>query len=131
MTIIPAKFAPQIQAILRIVVGLVFLQHGLSKLIDFPFMQGLDQMPVALKWTAGTIETIGGLALLLGFQVRLAAFVLAGHAAVAYFMVHLPMGFFPALNHGEPLVLLCFACLYLASAGAGAFSLDGAKAATA
>ena len=131
MTIIPAKFAPQIQAILRIVVGLVFLQHGLSKLIDFPHMQALDQMPVALKWTAGTIETIGGLALLVGFQVRLAAFVLSGLAAVAYFMVHFPMGFFPALNYGESAVLLCFACLYLASAGGGALSLDGAKPAIA
>ena len=131
MTIIPAKYAPHIQAVLRIVVGLVFLQHGLSKLIDFPHMQGLDQMPVALKWSAGTIETLGGLALLVGFQVRLAAFVLSGLAAVAYFMVHAPMGFFPALNYGEPAVLLCFACLYLSTAGSGAFSLDGAKAVTA
>jgi putative oxidoreductase len=124
MTIIPASFRPNVQALLRIIIGLVFLQHGLAKLIDFPHMDGLSQMPMALKWTAGIIETVGGLALLVGFQTRIAAFVMSGFAAAAYFMVHAPMGFFPALNFGEAALLLSFASLFLAVGGAGTWAID-------
>jgi len=131
MNIIPEKYAPQAQAVLRIIVGLLFLQHGLAKLVDFPHMEALNQMPTGLKWAAGVIEALGGIALVVGFQARLAAFVLSGFAAVAYFMVHAPMGFFPALNYGEPAILFCFAALFLSVSGPGAWSLDHANAAAA
>ena len=124
MNIIPEAYRPHIQALLRIMVGLLFLQHGLSKLIDFPHMDGIGQMPAALRYTAGTIETLGGIALIAGFQTRVAAFILSGFAAVAYFMVHAPMGFFPALNYGEPAILFCFSALYLSVAGPGTWSFD-------
>ena len=124
MTIIPETYRPHIQALLRIMIGLLFLQHGLSKMIDFPHMDALGQMPAGLKYTAGIIETVGGIALIAGYQTRLAAFILSGFCAVAYFMVHAPMGFFPALNYGEPAILFCFAALYLSVAGPGAWSFD-------
>ena len=124
MTIVPERFQPYAQTALRVVVGLLFLQHGLAKLIDFPHMDGLDQMPAGLKIFAGFVESLGGLALIAGFQTRIAAFILSGFAAVAYFMVHAPMGFFPALNFGEPAVLFCFAALFLAAAGPGRWALD-------
>ena len=117
MTIVPERFQPYAQTALRVVVGLLFLQHGLAKLIDFPHMDGLDQMPAGLKIFAGFVESLGGLALI-------AAFILSGFAAVAYFMVHAPMGFFPALNFGEPAVLFCFAALFLAAAGPGRWAFD-------
>ena len=66
-----------------------------------------------------------------GFQTRLAAFVLSGFAAAAYFMVHAPTGFFPALNFSEPTVLVSIASLFLSVAGSGAWSVDGGEASAA
>ena len=47
--------------------------------------------------------------------------------AVAYWMVHAKMGFYPAVNMGEAAILFCFAFLYIAAAGPGAWSIDGAR----
>jgi putative oxidoreductase len=123
MTILPRATAPYVQALFRIVVGLLFLQHGLSKLVGFPPMD-LSAMPVALKIIAGLIETIGGVLLVIGFATRPVAFLMSGFAAAAYFMAHFPRGFFPALNGGDAAILFCFATLYLAASGAGAWSVD-------
>ena len=123
-SILPRSWAPYGQALLRMTVGLLFLQHGLSKLIDFPHMEGLSQMPEGLKLAAGIIETVGGVLLIVGFSTRLAAFVLSGFAAAAYCMAHAPRGFFPALTGGDAAILFCFAALFLAIAGAGTWAID-------
>ena len=123
-TIIPASWAPKLQSIFRIVVGLLFLEHGTGKLLGFPALQGLDKMPHGLLVFTGSMELIGGALIVVGLFTRPVAFVLAGFMAAAYFMVHFPMGFFPALNYGEPAVLFCFAYLYLAAAGPGEWALD-------
>jgi putative oxidoreductase len=123
MTVLPRATAPYLQALFRIMVGLLFLQHGLSKLIGFPPMD-LHGMPEGLKIAAGLIETIGGVLLIVGFSTRIVAFITSGFAAAAYFMAHFPHGFFPALNGGDAAILFCFACLYLAAAGPGAWAID-------
>jgi putative oxidoreductase len=113
--------------ILRIMVALLFIQHGLAKLIDFPHMDNIERvfsvfggMAHGFSLAAGLIETIGGALLVAGLLVRPVAFVLCGFSAVAYFIVHAPISFFPALNGGEHSVLFCFACLFLCAAGPGA-----------
>ena len=57
---------------------------------------------------------------------RPVAFLAAGEMAVAYFMVHQPQGGWPIQNGGELAALYCFAFLYIAARGAGAWSADGA-----
>jgi len=76
---------------------------------------------------AGAIELVGGILITLGLFTRLAAFIAAGEMAVAYFIGHFPKGFWPAANMGEAAILYCFIFLYLAAAGAGAWSIDGAR----
>jgi putative oxidoreductase len=76
---------------------------------------------------AGVLETFGGVLLLLGLFTRPVAFILAGEMAAAYFMSHLPRGFWPLLNRGEPATLFCFVWLYLAAAGGGPWSLDALR----
>jgi putative oxidoreductase len=122
-TILPRAWSPYLQAFFRVMVGLLFLQHGLSKLIGFPPMD-LSAMPEGLRIAAGLIETIGGALLIVGFATRPVAFVMSGFAAAAYFLAHFPRGFFPALNGGDAAILFCFASLYLAAAGAGALAVD-------
>jgi putative oxidoreductase len=108
-------------SILRIVVGLLFLQHGLQKYFGFP-SAGPTMTP--LLYMQGIIEIVGGVLLTLGAYTRIVAFILSGAAAVAFFMVHFPRSFFPAVNGGETLVLYCFAFLYIFFAGGGPLSLD-------
>ncbi len=114
-------------SVLRIAAGFAFSLHGFQKL--FGLFGGLDGNGAAasfpsLVWTAGALETAGGLLIMLGLFTRPVAFILSGQMAVAYFMMHSPRGFWPILNGGELAVLYCFIFLYLAMAGAGPISLD-------
>ena len=122
------RWQPQLLAILRIVVGLLFVEHALIKLAGFPpgGKPGLQEVGSFL-WIAGVIELVTGALVTLGLFTRLAAFIAAGEMAVAYWMVHAKMGFYPAVNMGEAAILFCFVFLYLAAAGPGAWSVDGAR----
>lgn len=119
-------YAPQAQALLRIVSALAFMEHGLMKIFQFP-AAAMDGPLPPLMLAAGWLEIVGGALLALGLFSRPTAFVLSGMMAVAYFMVHLPKGFYPALNGGEPALLYCFIFLFLACAGPGAWSVDGMR----
>jgi putative oxidoreductase len=118
-------WTPQLLSIFRIVVALLFLQHATAKLFGFPHVGMFDGLKLmSIIGAAGIIELVGGLLLLIGLFTPVAAFILSGEMAVAYFMVHAPQGFFPVLNQGEAAVFYCFAFLYLAAAGGGPWSVD-------
>jgi putative oxidoreductase len=126
-TIIPASWAPYLQALLRIMTGLLLLEHGTGKLLNFPVIPGIEQMlGHTLLLVTGSIELVGGALIVVGFLTRPAAFVLAGFMAAAYFMVHFPTGFFPVNNHGELAILFCFVFLYFAAAGPSVWAIDKA-----
>lgn len=118
------RYSPQLLSILRIVAGLLLLEHGTAKLLGFPpntMFQHLSPLLV----TAGVIELVGGALIVLGLFSRIAAFVASGETAVAYWMVHVPNGgFFPVLNGGDAAILFCFAFLYLAAAGPGPWAIN-------
>jgi putative oxidoreductase len=113
---------PYILSIVRIIVALLFLQHGLQKYFAFP-SAGPPMRPIL--HAQGLIEIIGGVLLFLGVYTRLVAFVLAGDT-VAYFLAHAPRSFFPAVNGGDAAVLYCFIFFYMVFAGGGRWSLDRA-----
>jgi len=124
-TILPRSWAPALHSVLRIVAGLLFLEHGTGKLLGFPAgLPFIDKMPAGLLYFTGAMELVGGLLIVLGLFTRPTAFVLSGFMAAAYFMAHFPMSFFPALNYGEPAVLFSFVFLYFAAAGPGPWSID-------
>ena len=124
--IIPASWSGPLHAALRIMAGLLFLEHGTSKYFNFPateyFANGVDVF--SLMGLAGALEIIGGLLIIIGLFTRITAFVLAGFMAAAYFMAHAPQSFFPMLNQGDAAILFCFIFLYFSAAGAGPYSLD-------
>jgi putative oxidoreductase len=125
MAILNQVWSERMLSILRIVAALLFLQHGLAKLFGFPHVANFDNLQlVSLIGLAGLIELFGGLLLVAGLFTRVAALVISGEMAFAYFMSHAPRGFFPILNGGELAVLYCFLFLYFAVAGGGAWSID-------
>ena len=123
-----SRWQPQLLAVLRIITGLLFLEHALIKLIGFPpgGKPGIQDIGSFL-WIAGAIELVTSVLVTLGLFTRLATFIAAGEMAVAYWMVHAKMGLYPAVNMGEAAILFCFVFLYLAAAGPGAWSVDGAR----
>jgi putative oxidoreductase len=122
-----SRWQAEMRAILRIVVGLLFLEHALIKLAGFPpgGKPGLQDVGSYL-WIAGIVELVTSVLIILGLFTRVAAFFAAGEMAIAYWTVHAKMGFDPAVNMGEAAILYCFVFLYLVAAGAGAWSIDGA-----
>lgn len=119
------KWSPYALAALRIMSGLLFLEHGTMKLWQFPAPQSNASDPLSLTLlAAGWIETIGGVLLALGLFTRPAAFICSGTMAFAYFMAHGSQGFWPILNRGDAAILFCFVFFYLTFAGPGALSLD-------
>jgi putative oxidoreductase len=122
-----SRWQPQILALLRIVVGLLFLEHGLSKFFGFPVPFPLPGPLPPLLVAAGVIEVVGGALVTLGLFTRLAAFIASGEMAVAYWIQHFPKSPWPLANQGEGAILFCFIFLYLAAAGPGAWSIDDAR----
>lgn len=127
MSEILAAWTPRVLSVLRIITGLMFIQHGMAKLIGFPAVAGLANLnPLSLIGAAGFIELIGGALLILGLLTRPAAFIMSGEMAFAYFMAHEPKSFYPLINGGTLAIMFCFTCLYLSTAGAGPWSVDAA-----
>ena len=117
------RYSPYLYALLRIVAGFLFFQHGLPKLFggfgrDAP-VELMSQMGLA-----GIIEVVGGALISVGLFTSPVAFIASGEMAVAYFQAHAPRGFWPIMNGGEITVALCFAFLYIATRGGGPYSLD-------
>ncbi|HEY4029361.1 MAG TPA: DoxX family protein [Caulobacteraceae bacterium] len=134
--------SPKVLSLLRFVSGLLFMEHGMQKILHFP-----PQPPPApaaaaaaaaakaagaavahaAPWflkPAGYIELIGGALILLGLFTRGAAFICSGEMAFAYFMSHAPKNFYPVNNGGDPAILYCFLFLFFVFSGPGPFSVD-------
>jgi putative oxidoreductase len=125
-TSVRQTWEPRMLSILRIVTGLLYLQHGLNKFFNFP--PGAQQRTYDLftlsPGLAGILETFGGILLIFGLFTRPVAFILSGEMAVAYFWAHQPRAMYPYSNGGGFAVLYCFVFLYLWVAGGGEWSLD-------
>jgi putative oxidoreductase len=119
------SWRPYVLSILRIVVGLLFLQHGLSKVFNFPAPSPVPSLS-GLLILAAFLETVGAFLFLVGAYTKIVAFILSGEMAFAYFMAHAPRSFYPVVNGGELAVIFCFIFLYFAFAGGGPLSVDRA-----
>ena len=116
----------QSYALLRIVTGFLFIWHGTQKLLNFPVEFPYPLNP--LMYSAGTIEMVGGMLVMIGLFTRPAAFICSGTMAAAYWMAHGMNSVFPIINKGELAALFCFAFLYIAVRGAGIWSVDKRQA---
>jgi putative oxidoreductase len=122
-----SKYWPETLGILRIIIGLMFLEHGSAKLFGFPHPATPGPEMGTLLWFQGVIEVAGGALFALGLFTRPVAFILAGDMAVAYFMAHAPKAFFPLLNGGDAAILYCFVFLIYFVAGPGRWAIGGTE----
>jgi putative oxidoreductase len=129
--ILPKSWTGYTHAALRIMTGLLFLQHGTAKILGFPMNDALkgmfSGMPQGMLYFTGIMELVGGILIIIGLFTRPVAFLLSGFMAAAYFMAHAAQGFYPILNFGELAVLYCFVFLWLATAGSGPYSVDASR----
>lgn len=116
-----ARHQELVYAVLRIVAGFLFLQHGLQKCFG---LLGREAATAPLMILAGWIELVAGALIALGLFTPYAAFLASGTMAVAYFKAHAPSGFWPVVNRGELAALYSFLFLYLAARGSGMLSID-------
>jgi putative oxidoreductase len=133
---IPERYAPMTYALFRIVFGFLFFCFGLQKM--FGLLGGQAAQLMSLQGAAGVVETVCGFLIMVGLLTRLAAFLASGEMAVAFWYIHvvviglggqgpgLPLGLLPHMNMGVDAALFCFAFLYIATRGAGIWSIDGA-----
>lgn len=120
-----ARWQPLVLSLFRFIIGLLLFQYGVAKLFKFPPVPMFEKVELlSLYGAAGSLELILGALLMIGLLTRPVAFILSGEMAFAYFIGHFPRGFFPVANNGSLAIALCFACLYLATAGGGPISLD-------
>jgi putative oxidoreductase len=123
------RYEPIAVGMLRIMTGLLFMEHGAQKFLYFPPGDragsgwGFEQLGAY----AGPVELVCGLLVALGWFTRPAAFVASGTMAVAYFYQHAPQNFFPVNNMGDAAILYCFVFLYFVFRGPGALSIEGDK----
>src|SRR5246127_3558451 len=123
-----ASYQPLVLSLFRFITGLLLLQYGVAKIFKFPALPYFANLPPLIV-TAGTIELVLGALLMIGLFTRISAFILSGEMAFAYFLGHMfrdvakPVSL-PLLNAGTAAILFCFACLYLATAGGGPYSVD-------
>lgn len=119
-----APYSGILLSVLRIMSGLLFLQHGTTKYLNIPVGPMNNASPMTMGGAAGLIELVFGVLLILGLFTRFSAFIASGMTAVAYFYAHAGRSFYPILNGGELAALYCFVFLYLSAAGAGPLSID-------
>lgn len=113
-------------ALMRIVVGFLFLWHGAQKLFGIPTAIP-GEVPAFITYVAGPIELVGGTLIMIGLFTRWAAFITSGQMAVAYWMVHGTKALLPIQNNGELAVLYCFVFLFIATQGGGIWSIDAIR----
>jgi putative oxidoreductase len=127
-TTLRLTWEPRMLSILRIVVGLLFMEHGTQKIFNFPPRPNATafQLFTLVPGLAGVVELVGGVLIAVGLFTRPVAFILSGEMAFAYFMSHAPRGFYPISsgNGGELAIVYCFVFLYFFFVGAGVWSLD-------
>jgi len=121
-----SPYAPYMLSIVRIMAGLLLLEHGMTKLLGFPVSE-MHPAALTLPWFAGVIELVCGVLLTIGLFARPAAFLASGMCAFAYFIAHAPRDFFPMNNGGDAAILYCFIFLYFVFSGPGPLSVDAKR----
>jgi putative oxidoreductase len=119
-----SAWAPRALSVLRIIIGLMFFEHGLQKIAGFPPGHYANTgVHMSLEGLSGCFE-ISAILVAIGLFTRPVAFILSGMMAVGYWTTHFPQNPWPVNNMGDAAILYCFIFLYFVFAGPGPWSID-------
>lgn len=114
----------KIYFIFRVVVGLLFAQHGAQKLLGwFGGINGGTVKLFSLLGLAGVIELVGGLLVAFGLFTSVGAFFGILDMLGAWFTMHIKSGWVPILNGGELALLFLVSFLAILAFGPGKWAL--------
>jgi putative oxidoreductase len=126
MAFFMAAYGSQSYALMRMVVGFLFLWHGAQKLFGIPGpMPG--EAPAYVIYIAGPIELVGGAMVMIGLFTSWAAFLCSGLMAAAYWIAHGMNALLPIQNRGELAALYSFIFLFISAHGGGIWSVDAVR----
>ncbi|GGM05685.1 hypothetical protein GCM10011534_29360 [Pseudooceanicola nanhaiensis] len=121
----------------RVLLALIFITSGFGKITGYAGTQGYMEamgVPGALLPLVILVELGGGIALLVGWQARLSAFLLAGFSLLSGFLFHyLPSLGMEGMEAQANMisfmknVSIAGGMLMVVAFGAGALSIDGRK----
>lgn len=117
----------------RVFIALIFVITGLNKISNYSGTQGYMEsmgVPGMLLPLVIALEVIGGLAIILGWQARIVAFLLAGFCLVSAVLFHGNIGDQTQFIQFLKNLGLAGGFLFIVANGAGAWSLDGRKGAS-
>lgn len=111
----------------RVFLALIFVTSGYGKISGYAATQGYMEamgVPGELLPLVIAVELLGGLAVMLGWHTRMAAFMLAGFSLLSALLFH--------ANFGDQMQMIMFmknvsiagGFLMIVSFGGGAFALD-------
>ena len=118
----------------RILLSIIFIVAGAGKLMGGPanFAGYLGQLgfpaPLFFAWATTLLELVGGLMLLVGFQVRAVAIALAAFCVASAFVAHFDFADQTQMSSFMKNIALAGGYLLLTVTGAGPLSIDGRKA---
>ena len=123
-----SPFSEMSYSLLRIVAGLMWSYHGITKIFKVNIPPEHIPPPWSQVWYGGLIELVCGFLIAFGFLTSPAAFLASGTMAVAYTQFHwkfkFDSGILPGVNMGEMALLYAFLFLFIACKGAGKCSVD-------
>lgn len=119
---------PTLLLVGRILMAIIFIVAGLGKMGGIEATQGYMAMmgvPPVLIYPTIALEVLGGLALLIGFQTRIAAFLLAGFTVLSGLLFHFDLSNQMEMNNLMKNLAIAGGFLFLVAHGPGKLSLDG------
>ena len=111
----------------RVMIALMFVMSGISKLTQYAGTQGYMESQGVAGWLLPLVigvEVIGGLAIILGFKTRLAAFLLAGFCVVSAILFHANFADQTQMIMFLKNIAIAGGFLFLVANGPGAYALD-------
>ena len=121
------KYIPYLNTLGRLMIALIFLFSGLGKISGYDATQSYMAamgLPGALLPLIIVFEVGAALAIILGFETRLTAFLLAGFSLITALVFHADLGDQTQVIMFMKNVAIAGGFLFLVANGPGALALD-------
>lgn len=114
----------------RVLISYMFILSGYDKIVHLEGNQGYMEMvgvPGILIYPAILVEILAGIAVLVGYQTRIAAVLLAGFCVLSGFLFHFDPADQMQMISFNKNIAIAGGFLFLVAMGPGSLSVEGRK----